>query len=78
VIGVSLLDRFEESIGSRIFEPEEYLPGDTDRLGVVETGVTFSAQMQIESPAVAASGFRLNVCYREDGENLRCAIEDFR
>ncbi len=78
VIGVSLLDRFEESIGSRIFEPEEYLPGDVDRLAVVETGVTFNARMQIESPAVAASGFRLNVCYREDGESLRCAIEDFR
>ena len=78
VIGVSLLDRLEESIGSRIFEPEEYLPGDVDRLGVVETGVTFNARMQIESPAVAASGFRLNVCYREHGESLRCAIEDFR
>lgn len=78
VIGVSLLDRFEESIGSRIFEPGEYLAGNIDRLGLVGTGQRFSAEMTIESPAVAASGFRLNVCYRQSGSQLRCAIEDFR
>ena len=78
VIGVSLLDRFEESIGSRVFEPGEYLAGNVDRLALVEEGQRFSAEMTIESPTVAASGFRLNVCYRLSGSRLRCAIEDFR
>ena len=78
VIGVSLLDRFEESIGSRVFDPGEYLAGNVDRLALVGTGQRFSAEMTIESPTVAASGFRLNVCYRLKGRRLRCAIEDFR
>jgi hypothetical protein len=78
VIGVSLLDRFEESIGSRTFDPGEYLAGNVDRLALVGTGQRFSAEMTIESPAAAASGFRLNICYREAAGKLRCAIEDFR
>lgn len=78
VISVSLTDRFEETIGSRVFEPPEYLAGDVDTRRMVAAGSTFDALMAIESPVDAATGFKLNVCYRLTGDRLRCAIEDFR
>ncbi|MEE4161878.1 MAG: DUF3426 domain-containing protein [Woeseiaceae bacterium] len=78
VISVSLTDRFEETIGSRVFEPPEYLAGDVDTRRLVAAGSTFDALMAIESPTDAATGFKLNVCYRLTGDRLRCAIEDFR
>lgn len=78
VISVSLTDRFEETIGSRVFEPAEYLSDDLDPRQTVAPGATFNALMLIESPADAATGFKLNVCYRLADRNLRCAIKDFR
>ncbi len=78
VISVSLTDRFEETIGSRVFEPSEYLAGDLDTRRMVEPGTTFNALMSIESPAAEATGFKLNVCYRLTDRGLRCAIEDFK
>ncbi len=78
LIGISLTDRFEETIGSRVLDPADYLPSDLDPRKLVEPGNTFNAVITIPSPAEDATGFKLNVCYRESGGNLRCAIDDFR
>lgn len=77
LVSVSLTDRFDEIIGSKVLSPNEYLTGDFDPRRFVPPGETFSAVITIESPAAAATGFKLNVCYREAGGKLRCAIEDF-
>ncbi len=78
VISVALTDRFEETIGNRVLEPADYLGDDVDSGRLVPAGTTFNASIAIESPADAAMGFKLNVCYRQSGDRLRCAIEDFR
>ena len=78
LVHVSLTDRFEEIIGSRVLEPAEYLVGDTDPREAVAPGNTFNAVISIETPAPDATGFKLNVCYRMASGQLRCAIEDFR
>ena len=78
VISVSLTDRFEETIGSRVFDSSEYLTDDLDTRRMVEPGTSFNALMSIESPAAEATGFKLNVCYRLADQSLRCAIEDFK
>lgn len=78
VISVALTDRFEETIGSRVLEPADYLSDDVDSGRLVPAGTTFNASIAIESPADEAMGFKLNVCYRQGGDRLRCAIEDFR
>ena len=78
LIGISLTDRFEETIGSRILDPADYLSNDLDPRKLVEPGNTFNAVITIQSPAEEATGFKLNVCYRESGGNLRCAIDDFK
>jgi predicted Zn finger-like uncharacterized protein len=78
LIGISLTDRFEETIGSRVLDPSDYLADDLDPRKLVEPGNTFNAVITISSPSADATGFKLNVCYRESGGDLRCAIEDFR
>ncbi len=78
LISVSLTDRFEEIIGSRVLEPAQYLAGDFDPRRPVPPGDTFNAVISIESPSTDATGFKLNVCYRLTNGQLRCAVDDFK
>ncbi len=78
LVSVSLTDRFEETIGNVVLEPAEYLTGNFDPRRLVPAGETFDAVISIESPSMEATGFKLNVCYRQEGGLLRCAIEDFK
>lgn len=78
LISVSLTDRFEETIGNRVLEPADYLPDSTDAQSMVGPGATFNAVIAVRSPSPEATGFKLNVCYRQNAEQLRCAIEDFK
>lgn len=77
-IGVALTNRFEETIGSRVFAPADYLGENADSARLVPAGTAFNAAMVIESPPADAMGFRLKVCYRQLEDRLRCAAEDFR
>ncbi len=78
LIAISLTDRFEETIGSRILDPSDYLASDLDPRNLVQPGNTFNAVMTIAAPDPEATGFKLNVCYRDTGGDLRCAIDDFK
>ncbi len=78
LVHVSLTDRFEETIGSRVLEPTEYLAENTDPHLAIQPGDTFNAVIVIESPSADATGFKRNVCYRLENWQLRCAIEDFK
>jgi len=78
LIGISLTDRFEETIGSRILEPAEYLPEDVDPRKLVRPGENFNAVISIHTPSKDTTGFKLNVCYRMSDKKLRCAIKDFK
>jgi predicted Zn finger-like uncharacterized protein len=78
LINVSLTDRFEDIIGSKVLEPGDYLAENLDTREPVAPGETFSAVIAIEAPDPDATGFKLNVCYRQPGGRLRCAIDDFK
>jgi predicted Zn finger-like uncharacterized protein len=78
LISVSLTDRFEDIIGSKVLEPGDYLAENLDTRQPVDPGDTFSAIISIEAPAAEATGFKLNVCYRQPGGQLKCAIDDFK
>ncbi|MEQ8204878.1 MAG: DUF3426 domain-containing protein, partial [Woeseia sp.] len=78
LVYVSLTDRFEEIVGSRILRPDEYLAGNVSYRKPVAPDADFNAVITIDSPAPEATGFKLNVCYRTGSQQLRCAIEDFR
>jgi len=78
LVHVSLTDRQEEIIGSRILEPNEYLAGDLDPSKPVTPGENFTAVITIDEPSVDATGFKLNVCYRVSPGRVRCAADDFK
>lgn len=78
LLHVALTDRFEEVIGSRVLEPADYLADGRDTTSTVPAGEEFSATITVESLSLDATGFKLNVCYREDAGRLRCATQDFR
>ena len=78
LVAISLTDRFEETVGSRILDPADYLSADLDPRKLVQPGNTFNAVITVQSPAATVTGFKLNVCYRESGGQLRCAIDDFK
>lgn len=78
LVHVSLTDRFEEIIGSRVLEPSDYLLDDADPNMAIPPKTSFDAVISINSPSAAATSFKLNVCYRLDSGELRCADKDFR
>ncbi|MGB5740648.1 MAG: zinc-ribbon and DUF3426 domain-containing protein [Woeseia sp.] len=78
LIHVSLTDRWDDVIGSRLLAPQDYLAGAGNPDRPVAAGASFAAVITIETPAPDATGFKLNVCYPLAGKRLRCAIEDFR
>jgi predicted Zn finger-like uncharacterized protein len=78
LVHVSMTDRFEDIIGSRVLEPNVYLATNADPRKLVAPGNTFDAVISVESPSDEATGFKLNVCYRQASGNLRCATEDFK
>ncbi len=78
LVHISLTDRWEDVIGSRVLEPNEYLAGDLDPRRPVPSGENFTAVITIESPSVEATGFRLTACYRIAPGRVRCADEHFK
>lgn len=78
LITVSLTDRYEETIGSTVLDPTDYLAAQTDSSQLISPGNTFEAIIPIESPSGEATGYKLNVCYRQARGDLRCAVEDFK
>ncbi|MGB5347872.1 MAG: DUF3426 domain-containing protein [Woeseia sp.] len=78
LIHVSLTDRWDDVIGSRVLAPGDYLAGNGNVTKLVAPGASFEAVITVAAPAAAATGFKLNVCYGLAEQRLRCAIEDFR
>jgi len=78
LVHLSLTDRWEDIIGSKILEPSDYLAGDMDPRTPVAPGESFTAVIAIERPSVEATGFQLYVCYRASAGRVRCATEDFK
>ena len=78
LVHLSLTNRYEDVMGSRVLEPGEYLPGDLDPSRPVPPGDDFTAVLKVDDPSPDATGFKLNVCYRVQPGTVRCAIEDFK
>ncbi|MEX0976867.1 MAG: DUF3426 domain-containing protein [Woeseia sp.] len=78
LLHISLTDRYEEIIGSKVLQPAAYLSEGTNFAQPVAAGDGFTAVITVASLAREATGFKLNICYRETDQQLRCATEDFR
>jgi Protein of unknown function (DUF3426) len=71
LLRVTLANRFGSSIGTRDFEPSEYLGKPTARL--LAPGERVDAIMDILDPGKNAEGFEIDVCLRGADKKISCA-----
>lgn len=74
-VRLTLTDRWEAAVGSRVFRPAEYLPDDMARDGILEAGRTVPAVLAVLDPGPDAYGFELDVCAEVDAGTHRCATD---
>ena len=73
LLRVTLANRFGGSIGTRDFEPSEYLGRPTAKL--LAPGERVDATMDILDPGKSAEGFEIDVCLRGADRRVACANE---
>jgi len=76
LLRVTLADRFGKSIGTRDFEPAEYLGTATARLPtarLLAPGERVDATLNILDPGKTAEGFEIDVCLRGAERRIACA-----
>ncbi|HMH88697.1 MAG TPA: DUF3426 domain-containing protein, partial [Steroidobacteraceae bacterium] len=71
LLRVTLADRFGKRIGTRDFEPSEYLGKPTAKL--LAPGEQVDATLQILDPGKNAEGFEIDVCLRGADQKIVCA-----
>jgi predicted Zn finger-like uncharacterized protein len=71
LLRVTLANRFGGSIGTRDFEPSEYLGKPTAKL--LAPGERVDATLDILDPGNSAEGFELDVCLRSADRHVSCA-----
>jgi hypothetical protein len=71
LLRVTLADRFGKTIGTRDFEPSEYMGKPVARL--LAPGERADATMQIVDPGKNAEGFEIDVCLRNVDQKISCA-----
>jgi predicted Zn finger-like uncharacterized protein len=70
LLRVSVADRFGTRIGTRDFQPAEYL--GKPALGLLRAGERIDASIDILDPGKTAEGFEIDVCVRGAGHALHC------
>lgn len=68
-----LLDRWETTVGSRIFAPGEYLV-ESGADGIMPVGTIAQAELMIVDPGPDAYGFEIDVCIEVE-HGFRCAAD---
>jgi predicted Zn finger-like uncharacterized protein len=71
LLRVTLANRFGGSIGTRDFEPSEYLGKPTAKL--LAPGERVDATLDILDPGKSAEGFEIDVCLRGGDRHVSCA-----
>ena len=71
LLRVTLANRFGASIGTRDFEPSEYLGKPTAKL--LAPGERADATLDILDPGKSAEGFEIDVCLRAPDRRVACA-----
>ncbi len=74
-IHLELKDRWEAVVGSRVFEPGEYLEPDANHDDLMVAGDTVPADLAVVDPGADAYGFELDVCVARGAGRLSCASQ---
>jgi predicted Zn finger-like uncharacterized protein len=73
ILRLELQDRYGTVVGTRDFEPSEYLKDPSRAAQLLEPGAGTEAELLLADPGAEAVGYRLDVCLRESATLVRCA-----
>lgn len=79
LVRVTLRDRFGEPLGSRVFQPAQYLGRNAQLREPVSPGTLIPVEISLKDPGRDAQGFDVDVCVmsRRDGITCRSDREPF-
>jgi hypothetical protein len=75
-IQLQLKDRWEATVGSRVFHPSEYLDVATTGDALMSVGDTAQAHITVVDPGPDAYGFELDVCVEAEADELTCGNDE--
>jgi predicted Zn finger-like uncharacterized protein len=75
-VQLKLKDRWEESVGSRMFSPAEYLPSGAPGERLMSPGETARAEIEVVDPGPDAYGFELDVCIEVEASLVTCGSDE--
>ncbi len=74
-VHLELKDRWDATVGSRVFAADEYLPAGVTQESVMTAGSTVPASLEVVDPGQDAYGFELDICVELGEGALRCASD---
>jgi len=79
LVRVTLTDRFGQSLGSRVFGPDEYLGENPRPREPVTPGTLIPVEISLKDPGADAQGFDVDICLmtRRDGMTCQSKREPF-
>lgn len=75
-IHLRLKNRFEDVVGSRTFQPSEYLAKKPVSDALMSPGAVADARLAVVDPGPDAYGFDLDVCVKGEHARFHCADDD--
>jgi predicted Zn finger-like uncharacterized protein len=76
MLSLELTNRWEETIGARVFTPDEYMGTRVARSARIRPSSTVTAQLQLVDPGPDAYGFEVDICVAVDERRMRCKKAD--
>jgi len=74
-IRLALKDRWEQTVGSRVFAPAEYLPEEHLAGGLMPAGIMAPAAFDVADRSDDAYGFELDVCIEAPDGHIACVSD---
>jgi predicted Zn finger-like uncharacterized protein len=74
-VRLELTDRWDMTVGSRVFEPREYMTDTSPHAPLMAAGETIEAALNVVDPGPDAYGFELDVCIDANAASLTCATD---
>jgi predicted Zn finger-like uncharacterized protein len=75
LVRVTLRDRFSRPLGSRVFEPAEYLGRNSQPREPVRPGTLIPVEISLRDLGADAQGFDVDVCLMTQREGITCRSE---
>ena len=75
MVRITLRDRFAKSLGSRVFNPAEYLDGIAQPATLLTPGYLIPVKISLRDPGTDAFGYEVDVCVLYRREGLLCQQE---